>query len=91
MRTEFPRNFLVAAEYAHLMNAAGHGQEAVAAYRKVWLVVIAMPIPSCRIEVPAYGMGEAMRGQRDFQGAAEAYDLASSNGKDDELRAESHS
>jgi len=30
----------------------------------------------CRIEIPAYGLGEAMKGQRDFQGAEEAYELA---------------
>ena len=35
MQNEFPRNFLMAGEYAHLLNAAGHGQEAIVAYRKV--------------------------------------------------------
>src|SRR5271165_342715 len=30
MQVEFPRNALIAAEYAHLLNAAGHGQEALA-------------------------------------------------------------
>ena len=29
------RDFLVATEYAHLLNAAGHGPQAVAAYRKI--------------------------------------------------------
>ncbi len=86
MQNMFPRNFLMAAEYAHLMNAAGHGQEAIAAYRKVVAGCRANIYNQCRIEVPAYGLGEAMRGQKDYAGAAEAYELAASNGKDSELR-----
>ena len=86
MQTDFPRNFLVAAEYAHLMNAAGHGQEAIAAYRKVLAGCRGSAYFGCRIEVPAYGLGEALRGQRQYQEAAEAYDLASSHGNDPELR-----
>ncbi len=86
MQAEFPRNFLVASEYAHLMNAAGHGQEAIAAYRKVLAGCRANAYSSCRIEVPAYGLGEALRGQREYLEAAEAYDLASTHGNDPELR-----
>jgi tetratricopeptide (TPR) repeat protein len=86
MQAEFPRNFLVAAEYAHLMNAAGHGPEAIAAYRKVLAGCRSNAYSGCRIEVPAYGLGEALRGQRQYPEAAEAYDLASSHGNDPELR-----
>ena len=87
MQTEFPRNFLVAAEYAHLLNAAGHGPEAIAAYRKVVAGCRSNAYAVCRIEVPAYGLGEALRGQRQYQDAAEAYELAaSSSGNDPELR-----
>jgi len=87
MQTEFPRNALVAAEYAHLLNAAGHGQEAIAAYRKVIANCRNNVYSSCRIEVPGYGLGEALRGQRQYQEAAEAYDLAaSSSTTDPELR-----
>jgi tetratricopeptide (TPR) repeat protein len=87
MQAEFPRNALVAAEYAHLLNAAGHGQEAIAAYRKVIANCRSNVYSSCRIEVPAYGLGEALRGQRQYQEAAEAYELAaSSSTTDPELR-----
>jgi tetratricopeptide (TPR) repeat protein len=86
MQAEFPRNFLVAAEYAHLMNAAGHGQEAITAYRKVLAGCRSNAYSGCRIEVPAYGLGEALRGQRQYLEAAEAYDLASTHGNDPELR-----
>ncbi len=86
MQAEFPRNFLVAGEYAHLMNAAGHGQEAIAAYQKVLQGCRGNTYLGCRIEIPAYGLGEALRGQRQYQEAAEAYDLAASHGNDPELR-----
>jgi tetratricopeptide (TPR) repeat protein len=79
MQAEFPRNALVAAEYAHLLNAAGHGQEAIAAYRKVVINCRANAYSSCRIEVPAYGLGEALRGQRQYQEAADAYEMAASS------------
>jgi tetratricopeptide (TPR) repeat protein len=86
MQNEFPRNFLMAGEYAHLLNAAGHGQEAIAAYRKVLAGCRSNAFSSCRIEVPAYGLGEALRGQRDYAAAADAYELAAGNGKDPELK-----
>ena len=87
MQAEFPRNGLVAAEYAHLLNAAGHGQQAIAAYRKVFANCRANVYSMCRIEVPAYGLGEALRGQREYQEAAEAYELAAnSSTADPELR-----
>ena len=76
MQAEFPRNSLVAAEYAHLLNAAGHGQEAIVAYRKVLANCHSNVYSSCRIEVPAYGLGEALRGQRQYEEAAEAYEIA---------------
>src|SRR5271166_2274362 len=86
MQTEFSRNSLVASEYAHLLNAAGHGQDAIVAYRKVITGCRNNVYSFCRIEVPAYGLGEALRGQRQYQEAAEAYELAAGNGNDPELR-----
>src|SRR5271165_5525808 len=83
MQAEFPRNGLVATEYAHLLNAAGHGQEAIAAYRRVVANCRGNAYSSCRIEVPAYGLGEALRGQRQYQEAAEAYELAASSSTND--------
>lgn len=87
MQTTFSRNSLVASEYAHLLNAAGHGPEAIAAYRKVIVNCRNNVYSSCRIEIPAYGLGEALRGQRQYLEAAEAYELAaSSNTTEPELR-----
>ncbi len=86
LQTQFPRNFLMATEYAFLLNAAGHGQEAIAAYRKVLAGCHNNTLNGCRIEIPAYGLGESLRGQREYADAAEAYELAATNSKDPELR-----
>ena len=83
MQTEYPRNCLMASEYAHLLNAAGHGPQAIAAYRKVVAGCRSNAYSSCRIEVPAYGLGEALRGQRQYQEAAEAYELAANSATSD--------
>jgi len=85
LQQEYPRNFLVAAEYAHLLNAAGHGQPAIAAYRKVVQGCQSNAYSVCRIDVPAFGLGEALRGQREYEQAAQAYELASIS-PDSELR-----
>lgn len=86
MQNEFPRNFLMGAEYANLLNAAGHGQEAIAAYRKVVANCKNNVYSSCRMEIAAYGLGEASRGQREYAQAAEAYELAAESGKDPDIR-----
>lgn len=80
-----PKNFLVAAEYAHLLNAAGHGQAAIAAYTKVVDGCRTNAYAVCQIYVPAYGLGEALRGQREYAQAAQAYDLAASASPDPEM------
>ena len=86
MYQAFPRNFLIATEYAHLLNAAGHGPQAVAAYKKIVAGCRSNAFTVCRIEIPAYGLGEAMKGQRDFQGAEEAYELAATTAVDPDFR-----
>jgi hypothetical protein len=82
MYQAFPRNFLIATEYAHLLNAAGHGPQAVATYQKIVAGCRGNAFTVCRMEIPAYGLGEAMKGQRDLQGAAAAYELAAGSAVD---------
>lgn len=86
MHQAFPKNFLMATEYAHLLNAAGHGPQAVAAYQQIVTGCRSHAFTVCRIEIPAYGLGEAMKGQRDLQGAADAYALAASSTSDPEFK-----
>ncbi len=71
---EYPRNYLAALEHANLLNAAGHGPEAIAAYRQLLRDGKNGRFVNPRLEQAAWGLGEALRGQRDFAGAAQAYD-----------------
>ena len=71
-----PRNFYFALEQANLLNAGGHGMKAAAAYRQVLEAARAGRYADPRPELAAYGLGEALRGQRQFLPAAQAYDRA---------------
>ncbi len=69
----YPRNFLFALEVANVLNDAGRGQEAIAAYRGV--LNDAGKFFQPRLEFVAFGLGEALRGQRLHAEAVEAYSL----------------
>jgi tetratricopeptide (TPR) repeat protein len=86
MMTAYPRSFPTALEYANLLAAAGRGPESVTYYRQI--------LVNCRekkytIPEPAkaaLSLGFALRGQRRFQEAAEAFDMAATTpGADREL------
>jgi hypothetical protein len=80
---DYPRNFLFALENANLLNAAGHGQEAIAVYRKLLADGKSGTFAESRLEMAEYGLGEALRGQADYAGAAAAYDAVPSYPKAD--------
>ncbi len=72
--SDYPRNFLYGLEQSMLLNAAGHAAEAIAAYRKLLLEGKQGKYPGARLDQAAYGLGEALRGQKDYAGAAEAFE-----------------
>ena len=74
MSREYPRNFLLAIEYAHLLNAAGHGREAIAQYRLILEKGRAGRFSTFQPEMAAWGLGISLRGQREFAEAATAFD-----------------
>jgi tetratricopeptide (TPR) repeat protein len=74
MADAYPKNFLMALELANLYNAAGQPQQAIASYRKIISGTQAGSFPDAHIEMAWYGLAEALRGQHDFQGAADAYE-----------------
>jgi tetratricopeptide (TPR) repeat protein len=86
LSSTYPRNFLMATEYANLLNAAGHGPEAIVAFRKIIAGCHSNAYTICRLEVPTYGLGEALKGQKDYQGAVEAYEEAALAAPDAEVR-----
>lgn len=74
MADAYPRNFLVAIEYAHLLNASGHGPDAIAHYRTILENYKEGKYPLAEPEQAAYGLGLSLRGQRHFDEAAQAFD-----------------
>jgi tetratricopeptide (TPR) repeat protein len=77
LEAQYPRNYLFALEEANLRKDAGEGMAAVDAYRKI---VANSEKPgyytSARLELLHFGLGDALRGQRHFSEAAEAYEKA---------------
>lgn len=86
---DFPRNFLFRLEDANLMNAAGHGPEAIAAFRKIIFDDDAGMFAKgqTRMEMVHYALAEALRGQKMYEEAAREYDaVRSSTRSDPDLR-----
>jgi Tetratricopeptide repeat len=74
MADAYPKNFLMALELANLYNASGQAQQAIASYRKIIAGSQAGSFPDAHVEMAWYGLAESLRGQRDFQSAADAYE-----------------
>ena len=70
----YPRNFLFALEEANILNDAGRGPGAIAAYRKVLAEGRAGNFFDPHLELVTWGLGESLRGQRQTAAAAEAYE-----------------
>jgi tetratricopeptide (TPR) repeat protein len=79
LKNEYPRDYLFCLEEANLRKDAGEGMKAVEAYREV-LGDAAKPgyFVSPRLELAHFGMGDALRGQRLYGDAAQAYEQAAS-------------
>jgi hypothetical protein len=71
---EYPRNFLLKVEYAHLLNAAGHGRDAIAQYRLALQEGRDGKYSSFQPESAEWGLGVSLRGQHEFEQAAQAFD-----------------
>jgi tetratricopeptide (TPR) repeat protein len=73
----YPGNYLFPLEEANLLRASGRVQEAAAGYRKVWQSGREGKYGSLHYELAAWGLGELLRSQKDYAGAAAAYELVS--------------
>jgi tetratricopeptide (TPR) repeat protein len=71
----YPRNYLFPLEEANLLRAGGHFQEAAATYRKVWQSGREGKYGNLHYDIAAWGLGELLRSQKDYGGAAAAYEL----------------
>ena len=75
LAARYPRNYLFSLEEANLLRSSGHPQEAAAIYRKVWQNGRDGKYGDLHYETSAWSLGELLRSQKDYAGAATAYDL----------------
>jgi tetratricopeptide (TPR) repeat protein len=75
MIQQYPGNVLLALEEGTLLRALNQPQEAAAVYRKVWDTGKAGKYPGLHYEVAAASLGDLLRSQKDYYGAAAAYEL----------------
>jgi tetratricopeptide (TPR) repeat protein len=73
----YPRNYLFPLEEANLLRVGSRPQEAAAAYRTVWQSGRAGKYGALHYEIAALGLADVLRSQKDFSGAAAAYELLS--------------
>jgi tetratricopeptide (TPR) repeat protein len=77
LAARYPRNYLFPLEEANLLRASGRAQEAEAGYRTVWQNGREGKYGNLHYELAAWGLGELRRSQKDYAGAAAAYELVS--------------
>jgi tetratricopeptide (TPR) repeat protein len=77
LAARYPRNYLFPLEEANLLRASSHAQEAAAGYRKVWQTGREGKYGNLHYEMAAWGLGELLRGQKNYPGAAAAYEMVS--------------
>jgi tetratricopeptide (TPR) repeat protein len=75
LAVRYPRNYLFPLEEANLLRAGGHAPEAAAAYRKVCQTGREGKFGNLHYEIAAWGLGELLRGQKDYAAAAAAYEM----------------
>jgi tetratricopeptide (TPR) repeat protein len=70
----YPGNFLFALEEANILKDAGRGPECIAAYRAISENAKKSHYHDPHLEFLYFGLGEALRGQRQTESAAEAFE-----------------
>ncbi len=71
----YPRNFVFAIEEPDLLRLAGNDQAAADQYRNLYQQGKAGRFPNGHYELAALNLGEVLRKRKDYQGAADAYNL----------------
>ena len=75
--SSYPQDVLMALEEGNLLRAAGRDQEAAAVYRRIWQAGREGHYPGLHYEIAALSLGDELRAQKDYSGAAAAYDQVS--------------
>ena len=77
LKDQYPRDYLFCLEEANLRKDAGEGMKAADAYREVISDAARQGyFVSARLELAYFGLGDALRGQRHYPEAAQAYEQA---------------
>ena len=71
----YPQNGLFALEEGNLLRVSGKKPEAAAVYRQVWEAGRQGRYPGLHYEMAALSLGDLLRGEKDYAGAAGAYEL----------------
>lgn len=73
----YPRNLLLAMEEGNLQRALGRNEDAAASYRQIWQAGREGRFGPLHYEVAALNLGDLLRGEKDYAGAAIAYEQIS--------------
>jgi tetratricopeptide (TPR) repeat protein len=73
----YPRNILMGLEEGNLLRDSGQLNEAAAVYRRIYQSGHDGHFGSLHYEIAAFSLGELLRDQKDYAGAALAYDEVS--------------
>ena len=77
LAAKFPQSSLLALEEGNLLRASGKRQEAATVYRKVWQGGTEGRYAGQHYEAAANSLGDLLRREKDYVGAAAAYELVS--------------
>ena len=83
LEPQYPHNVLFALEDGNLLRAKGQNREAEAMYRRVWQDGRNGKYAGLNYEVSAVALGDLLRSEKNYSGAASTYDLVAQVSKPD--------
>ena len=83
LEPQYPHNVLFALEDGNLLRAKAQDREAEAVYRRVWQDGRNGKYSGLHYEIAAVALGDLLRSEKDYAGAAAAYDLTTQMSKPD--------
>ncbi|HVO62728.1 MAG TPA: hypothetical protein VMT53_17465 [Terriglobales bacterium] len=81
--TAFPRSSLLKMEEANILRDQAKNQEAATIYREIWQAGHAGRYPGQRYQAAATALGDLLRGEKNYAGAAAAYELVTQDAQAD--------
>lgn len=81
--TAFPRSSLLKMEEANILRDEEKKQDAINVYKEIWQAGRAGHYPGQRYEAAALALGDVLRGEKNYAGAAAAYELVNQDAKAD--------